>query len=81
MRHLILLICMPAYAHPLTCCLLPPPLSFSLDEEVANNKEGNSEECNTNDTDADNTDAATDNATPDNDVYITMPPKVKPVPT
>ena len=26
MRHLILLICMPAYAHPLTCCLLPPPL-------------------------------------------------------
>ncbi len=73
-----------AYAFPLTRCLLPPPPSFSLDEEVANDEEGidnnDNDDTITNNAAPDNNAAPNKNAAPDHDDYVTMPPKTKPIP-
>ena len=73
---------MRAYIHPLTCCLLPPLSSISLDEEVAANEEGidDDDDATVTDTDAD-TDSTADDAALDDNNCATMPPKVKPLPT
>jgi len=61
-------------------CLLPPPPSFSLDEEVAGNEEG-IDDNDINDAAEDiNAAAANDAPTDDDNNYATMPPTVKPLP-
>ncbi len=81
MRRILLLIFdFFAFAHPLTRCLLPPPPSFSLDKEVAGNEEGIDDD-DINDAAKDIDAAANDDVPTDNDNdYVTMPPKVKPIP-
>jgi len=73
-----------AYAYPLTRCLLPPPPSFSLDEEVADNEEGidndDNDETITNNAAPDDNAAPNKNAAPDHNAYVIMPPKTKPIP-
>ena len=73
-----------AYAYPLTRCLLPSPPSFSIDEEVANDKEDVDDDNDDNaitDNAAPDINAAPDkNAAPDHDDYATMPPTTKPIP-
>ena len=72
-----------AYARPLTRCLLPPPPSIYLGEEVAFDKEGIDDEALAEADDPDANDYyAVDPAGPANNDSddATMPPKVKPLP-